>query len=363
MTNNARKSKNATTPLHVVKARSVTENFTASKGIHNEQPKSRTRKLDEALGAPRPKAESIVPGVVSANSSSFVRVAQGVDAQMYAVTMAASVAAGISLSPYGQTTQGPVMFAFGGANEDRVLEQCELLCAKLTNSATVARIKDQLTLHHFNLGAEGKGGLCDAPGLDQFQRGIPPQCKLIVFYDVSRCVRQGNVKEEDFAKLSALLRDLNQQSIATLVFYRAGKKSDVVFETEMFIDCIGYCLELTPDRGAPREYGTGFNVTRHKTSEHDTVPAQFQFWYTVINKKLQFGWECRDPNDKSSGKHVEIAERQKRVQTLSESGMQQKDIAAALGVNSATVSRDVSAIKSKAKKSSQKGTESGSSTD
>jgi IS30 family transposase len=38
-------------------------------------------------------------------------------------------------------------------------------------------------------------------------------------------------------------------------------------------------------------------------------------------------------------------ERQKRVKDLLASGMQQKDIASAIGVNAATVSRDVGAIK------------------
>jgi len=116
-------------------------------------------------------------------------------------------------------------------------------------------------------------------------------------------------------------------------------------KNELPTDRRNYGIHLSMDSGAPRDYGTGFTVSRRKISEQESVPAVFQFWYTVIDGKLDHGWECRDPNNTISAKQLAMFERQKRVKDLLASGMQQKDIASAIGVNAATVSRDVGAIK------------------
>jgi uncharacterized protein YerC len=107
-----------------------------------------------------------------------------------------------------------------------------------------------------------------------------------------------------------------------------------------------YFAHLSVDGSAPTEYGGGLIFERSKISEQETVPTKFHFWYTVVDKNLQHGWECRDPEDKSTAKKIEIAERHKRVKQLLAEGMKQKDIASHsdIGVNAATISRDVAAI-------------------
>jgi hypothetical protein len=108
-----------------------------------------------------------------------------------------------------------------------------------------------------------------------------------------------------------------------------------------------YYAYLTVDGSAPTDYGGGLIFERSKISEQETVPTKFHFWYTVFDGKLQYGWECRDPEDKATAKQVEIAERQARVKALLALNMKQKDIAkhSQILVNAATISRDVAAIK------------------
>lgn len=280
-----------------------------------------------------------------------MRVANGVDAQMYAAIMSVAVAAGRQLGPYGNTAAGTVLFVYGAAIHTRVLEQFELLCDKFKSPDKREAAVLNLNLYRTDLGFDDEGSLIGVEGRKKFDFAIPPDSKLVVFFDVARCLRKRTCTEDDFRQFGATLDDLNESGIATLVFYRANRKTDAAFADEILADSNGYTLELTEDRGAPREYGTGFHVMRRKTSEHDTVPTNFQVWYTVINKELQFGWECRGPDETSNHKQIEVAERQKRVDDLLASGMQQKDIAAALGVTPATVSRDASVLKTKAKKS------------
>lgn len=108
-----------------------------------------------------------------------------------------------------------------------------------------------------------------------------------------------------------------------------------------------YFAHLSVDGSAPTDYGGGLIFERSKISEQESVPTKFHFWYTVVEGKLQHGWECRDPEDKSTAKKIEIAERQKRVKELLDKGIQQKDIASHSGikVNAATISRDIATIK------------------
>lgn len=292
-----------------------------------------------------------MPGLINVGEPTFVRVAAGVDAQMYAATLSVAVAAGRQLGPYGKIAAGPVLFVYAAAIDTLVLEQCELLCDRFKTAEKRETAVSNLYLYRTDLGFDDEGSLIGVEGRKHFDLATPPDCKLAIFFDVVRCLRKRACSEDDFSQLGHLLNDLNRNGIATLVFYRARRKTDAAFADELLADGNGYTLELTEDRGAPREYGTGFHVRRRKTSEHDTVPTNFQAWYTVMNNELNFGWECRSPDDTSNHKQIEIAERQKRVADLLESGMQQKDIAAALGVNSATVSRDASAVKANAKKS------------
>ena len=326
---------------------------TATTAVTVLRPALRGTKLSIALHKKVVTPSAILPGLLYEGQSTFVRVANGVDAQMYAVTISIAIAAGMQLSPFGQTNPGAVLLAYGGPIAVRVLEQCRLLHERFTKEETRDTASKNLHLYHSDLGANDEGSLNDTHGRAMYDRAVPQDCKLAVFFDAARCLSKRSCDTEGFKHLGEVLSEMNQSGIATLVFYRSGRKTDAAFAEELLADCNGYALELTEDRAAPREYGTGFTVKRRKTSEHDTVPTNFQVWYTVMNNELNFGWECRSPDDTSNHKQIEIAERQKRVADLLESGMQQKDIAAALGVNSATVSRDASAVKANAKKSSK----------
>ncbi|PKO62612.1 MAG: hypothetical protein CVU24_03275 [Betaproteobacteria bacterium HGW-Betaproteobacteria-18] len=320
-------------------------------------------KLDAALKKSIPKANAVLPSLLHEGQQAFIRVASGIYPQMYGVIISMAVAAGKHLSPYGKAERGQVLLAYSGATEARVLEQLSLVSDLIKDDARREAAKKNLDLYKFDLGIKNEGALSNADGRSMFDGAIPPDCKLVVFFDVARCLSRRTCEPEHFVQLADVLNDLNRHGIATLVFYQAGKKSDAAFESELLANSNGYTLELTEDRGAPREFGTGFNVHRRKTSEHDTVPTVFQVWYTVVDGELKFGWECRDPNDKTNAKQVEIAERQKRVQNLIDSGMQQKDIAAELGVNSATISRDATTLKSKAKSTAKPRVKKGNSAD
>ncbi len=308
-------------------------------------------KLSDALQNEVATPHAISPGLLYEGESTFVRVTNGIDAQMYAAIIGMAVAGGRQLSPYGKCIAGHVLFVYSAAVHTRVMEQFKLLCESFEKVETRELAESNLHLYCTDLGSDDTGSLVEPQGRNSFDLATPPGCKLVVFFDIARCLRKRACSEEDFRQLETMLSDLNRNGIATLVFYRAGKKTDAVFADALLTDCNGYTLELTEDRAAPREYGTGFTVKHRKASEHDTLPTYFQVWYTVINNALDFGWECRTSDDASNHKQIEIAERQKRVAALLTSGMQQKDIAAALGVNSATVSRDASMLKTKAKNS------------
>ena len=59
---------------------------------------------------------------------------------------------------------------------------------------------------------------------------------------------------------------------------------------------------------------------------------------------MSLGFDLVDSDDKLTAKQVEMAVRQARAQQLKEQGMLSKDIAKELGVDPATVSRDLRSI-------------------
>jgi hypothetical protein len=305
-------------------------------------------KLDKVLSQSAPVSVDVMPGIIYEGQLALIRVAADVDAQLYAASIGMAVSAGIKFSPFGQASQGNVLFAFGGPNAARVMEQCRLLLERFKNDANRNNARANFHLYHFDLGDNDEGSLIETAGLEMFEAAIPEDCKLIIFYHSARCLRKRLCDSDAAKQFGVVLKDLNRRGIATLVFVHAGSKGAAHIEQELLAETNGYTLEFTKDPGAPTEFGTGFNVMRRKTSEHDTVPTYFQVWHTVIDQKLTTGWECRDPHNKATAKQLEIAEREKRVARLISQGMQQKDIAAEMGLTPATVSRAASAVKAKA---------------
>ncbi|MCX7164800.1 MAG: hypothetical protein NTV11_00815 [Rhodocyclales bacterium] len=305
--------------------------------------------LKDLLARPFPMLDYLIEGFIPKATNVYVRVNSGVAphaSQMFAVIVGVSVAAGARLEPLGFATASNTFLVTRTGNLSHVREQVQLAYEKLNNPLVRNRAKANFCLHHHQIGGEPVGHLNDKFDQDTLLQSMPPNCELVIFLDSARLM--AGKKDQDvlsYRHFHRFLADLNKDGIATLIFYEAHRKANVELEDELLSDGANYLLTLTTDPAAPHDYGGGFIVERRKISEFDTVPTRFSFWYTVVDGKLDYGWEIRDPANDTTAKNVEMIERQKRVRDLSAKGMQQKAIAVALGVDAATVSRDLAKIK------------------
>lgn len=308
----------------------------------------RATSLKDLLAAPFTALDYLMEGLIPRAKNGYVRVNAGADPQMFAVMIGCSVAAGVTFQPLGSSQPTGVFFVSRTGSLRHISEQICLFYDQLKNPLVRNRAKANFFLHHHQIGGEPVGCLNDKFDQDILFQSLQPNCELVIFLDSARLVAAK--KDQDvlsYRHFHKFLADLNKAGIATLIFYQAHRKANIELEDEILSDGANYLMTLSADPAAPRDYGGGLIVERRKMSEFDTVPTRFSFWHTVIDRKLNYGWEIRDWADATTAKGVEMTERQKRVADLVEQGMQQKDIATALKVNASTVCRDIATIKAK----------------
>jgi hypothetical protein len=306
--------------------------------------------LGEILKMPFPKPTEIVPGLIFGNQNTVVLVGPGLydHALMLAIIISQIVAAGGHIPPFGGVSSLKTHLLIGVGNRALVLERLNLMRSRFKMPFVRHRADLNLHLNFRNPERWQSLYLNQLGGQRTFKDSISDGTELVVFADANYWLTTKEKNPHDYRRFNSLHADLNEMGIATLSFVQSGKVSAGVLENEFLLDGSTTFVELTKDAGAPTEFGGGFNVVRAKISEHDPIPLRFSFWYTNIDGKLDFGWECRDPADSSNtAKEVEIFERQKRVAEMLALNIPQKDIAAALKVDPATVSRDKAKIKVK----------------
>ncbi len=303
--------------------------------------------LGDIVNIPVPEAIEILPGLIFQAQNTVALVDPGLydQAFMFAVIVGHSIAGGETLPPLGTPTASETLLVIGGGNRRLAMERLKLKSEHCKSDFARRRAQGNLHLTRRTSGRNHSLYLNQASGQRTFKDSIPDDCKLVIFADANWWLTTKEKDKHDYKRFDGFHSDLNQMGIATLSFVQNGRGAAGVLENEFLLDGSTTFVELTKDPAAPHEFGGGFNVVRTKISEHDSIPLRFQFWYKVTDGKLDFGWECRDPADADTAKNVEMKERQKRVRELAEKGMPQKEIAVALGVDQATVSRDVAKIK------------------
>jgi DNA-binding CsgD family transcriptional regulator len=301
------------------------------------------------LGASLDKApleqKFILPGLIPEAANVFVRVAPDVEALEFATQLAYSIAGGLNFLPFGKAEPVITSAFFRAHHARRVQEHFQMFVEKQQSEAGRQRAQENLHYYADELGGNQAGYLNWASTQGLLDESLPDGCKLLIHFDARRAIAQKRADPMDHRSIANHLRKLNSDGIAVVIFYQGSKRGNDTLEDELLSDGSNYFLELSYDSGAPHEFGGGFNVHRRKMSEFDTIPSCYQHWYRIVDRKIDFGWEIRDQNDKATAKQLEIHERQMRVQQLLAEGMEQKEIASVLKVDPATVCRDVSKIK------------------
>jgi hypothetical protein len=303
------------------------------------------KSLAEILSSERKPQKFIVPQLVPANTTVIFNIAAEVDARVFGQLLAYSVAAGKIFMSFGQTTESRVCYYSSRHSELPDIKRFRLIGER--DPHTVSKKRAQKNLHVYRHNYEMPLFLNSAHDQEAFIKAIPHKVDLIIIDDIGPWLTCR--KAMDFIENSDVLsffEKLNSRGVAIVVLDSKPKKNNLIAEAIALRDPANV-VWLTPDPGAPREYGGGFNIVRQKRDDEDSAPTTIQFWWKVVNGCLDFGWEFRDQLDPKAAKRVQIMERQMKVDQLLSAGLSQREIAIQLEVDAATISRDAATLKQK----------------
>lgn len=313
--------------------------------------------LEQSLSLELQKQDWLIPKLIPASDTIAVLAPPELATQPLALLLAYCIAGGKNFDPLGQGAGATVLFCSGNGDQHEDKSLLELISQKDPFQSSRERANKNLHIYQREYQNDQPLYIDTHEGQKALRNSIPIGCQLVVFDNKQAWFSSKHPEMDDLAKVSPWLSALNRDGIAVLFFEHVTKNGA---KTSAMVRKTSNIIHLTKDPAAPTEFGGGFNVIRKKTDFSDMAPSIFQFWYKVVDGKLDFGWQFRDLSDATSAKQVEMLQRQMTVESLLLLNMEQKAIAVELKVNAATISRDVAALR--ARKSSAAAAPSGSPT-
>lgn len=300
--------------------------------------------LEQSLNSELPKQDWLIPKLIPASGTIAVLAPPELATQPLALLLTYCIAGGKNFDPLGKGAGVTVLFCSGNGDQHEDKSLLELISQKDPFQSSRDRANKNLHIYQREYQNDQPLYIDTHEGQKALRNSIPIGCQLVVFDNKQAWFTSKHPEMDDLAKVSPWLSALNRDGIAVLFFEHVTKNGA---KTSALVRKTSNIVHLTKDPAAPTEFGGGFNIRRKKTDFSDMAPSMFQFWYKVIDGKLDFGWECRDLSDATSAKQVAMLQRQMQIETYILQDMDQKEIAAELKVNAATISRDVAALRAR----------------
>lgn len=287
----------------------------------------------------------LIPHLIPLGSTVLVIAPPDLDVTIFAHLLAYCVAAGKTFLPFGDATASSVIYFSSKRNMSADFRKFSLIRDRDPSPPKQEIALANMRLYNRHQDSKETFYLNSAYDQEAFTDAIPPDTGLVIFDNVQAWTKSAKAFDKlESSTAESVLTRLNAQGTAVLLFDTTGKKTNPI--TQAIVDNgSDNTLSITHDPGAPQEYGGGFNIVRSKRDDDDTTPRRFQFWWKVIEGKLDFGWEIRDQFDAKASKRMEMLERQMKVDQLLSDNKSQREIAILLEVDAATISRDVAKLK------------------
>ncbi|USX15569.1 trp operon repressor [Oxalobacteraceae bacterium OTU3CAMAD1] len=306
---------------------------------------NRVRTLAEMLASEQVQQKFIVPQLIPAATTVLINIAPDLDGRLLGQLLAYGAAGGKTFMSFGQAKETRVCYCTSRNNDLPDTKRFALIGMRDPYPSSQERARKNL--HIYRRRAEAPIFLNSVHDQGEFIKAIPHSVELIIIDDLASWLKYGRTLDAtESGDVLAFFKKLNARGIAVVALDSKPKRNSLIAETVALSEPANV-IWLTPDPGAPREYGGGFNIVRQKRDDEDSAPTTIQFWWKVVSGNLDFGWEFRDQLDPKAAKRVQIMERQMKVDQLLSEGMSQREIAIQLEVDAATISRDAAALKQK----------------
>lgn len=306
---------------------------------------NRVRTLAEMLESEQVPQKFIIPQLIPVATTVLFSVAPDLDGRLLGQLLAYGAAGSKTFMSFGEAKESRVCYCSSRSNDLPDRKRFALIAMRDPYSSSKDRARKNL--HIYRRRAEAPIFLNSIHDQEVFVKAIPHNVNLIVIDDLASWMKYGKALDStESSDVLSFFKKLNARGIAIVALDSKPKRNSHVAEAIALSDPANL-IWLTPDPGAPREFGGGFNIVRQKRDDEDSAPTTIQFWWKVVNGNLDFGWEFRDQLDPKAAKRVQIMERQMKVDQLLSEGLSQREIASQLEVDAATISRDAAALKQK----------------
>jgi hypothetical protein len=301
--------------------------------------------LHDATKWKSPPRRFLIPYFLPAGATVLVTSSPDVETGIFAQLVAYCLAGGKDFLPFGAASASSVVYFSSKADPLADVKRFELFRNRDPFPSSQQRAAENLRLYFRHWSDDLPAYLNCHSDQEWFANAIPSGTALVIFDSVASWTRYGKAFDSlQSSDAYTFIERLNFEGVAVLIFDSNQKKSNPLTLSIMQGE-IDNVISLTFDAGAPHEYGGGFNISRTKRDDDDTIPRMFQFWWKVVKGELDFGWELRGYVDSKASKKVEMLERQMKVDQLLAEHKSQREIAALLEVDAATISRDVAKLK------------------
>ncbi len=301
----------------------------------NITPSSR---LTEHINAP---VNYLIPGLVEAGSTVLFKVMRSAEPGAYPARIAAAIAGGTCLQPFGNGDPHKVLLVHGQGNARADgLELAAILWSGINNDAKSLAERNLQVYHPQNEG--GRSLELRIPEVREHLTQLLDEVACVVIADLDGCLTKTST-EKDSPSIGEFFAHLNRSGIAVVAFGTGGLIDRLAPE---FASIAITYLSLHADQAAPSGVGGGFKVSRKRSDIHDKVPRQFRYYYQIVGGVFEDHFSMGDVEG-ATLKKLEILRRRSEVANLLSQGMTQKDIAEQMEVTTATVCRDAEAIHSR----------------
>lgn len=298
-----------------------------------------------------PRSPYVFPGLFKRQAITLISVDRRVNSEPLAMVLALKASEHGGLPLFGPSAAMPTVICHGERSGDRRADTDQLWNAlhaaeNAEGSGAASDVSQLRKLHQSN--SEWDEWRFDVPATrERYLAQLEPGTLTII--DDLRNWMSDSATQEHFDDVAKNLDQWCQNGHTAVVFETETNEDQPSLKAAL--DNSVDVLYAEWDGGAPHELGGGCIIARTKKGYFDLAPRRFNFWFKVFRQAFEWGMEIRPDADPLGGKELQVYQRQMQVDSWLKDGIPQKEIAERLGLNAATISRDVKALKKKKEES------------
>lgn len=278
-----------------------------------------------------PERPYIFDHFVAAGELTLFTFPPSADPLVYCLSLAAHAAAGTVFGSHGQGKGVRVLAMVGNEADQLEMEKLQYTI----KSMDLYDREDHVTDLRFVHKSETEHIFLDTDKCRESVTLDLRNCDVFIIYDLRAWLE----RPADVAANTAVrtwLRTLTEKGLTVIVFNKSQSHSNLFAEDLPLENCVTISCDI------PASLNTGaIRMLRTKVSLFDIAPAELQHWWTWNGAAIETGFDIPDPDEKLTPFQVKKRERQLYALRLEQKGMSRKELAEALDVSLATISRDI----------------------